>query len=250
MLYGVDVSKWQGSIDWKKVKDSNIDFAMIRASYGLEGVDPNFVTNVRGSNQVGISAGAYHYSYAKTTEESLREAKHFLKLIERFPFQYPLALDMEDQSQAGLGKELLTDIANVFLTALEQNGYYAMLYANKYWLENKFNMERLKKFDIWLAEYGVNRVDYDGAIGMWQFTNSGLVDGINGYVDRNKSFKDYAKIIREAGLNHWGENNDMTLEEAKKIIQDKCGFDSNTMLYLEFYRYSESMITRLAEAMQ
>ena len=88
---------------------------------------------------------------------------------------------------------------------------------------------------------------------MWQYTDKGAVNGIYGYVDMDRAYKDYAAIIKENGLNNLGgthvEEKDMTLEEAKKIIQEKCGFDDNTMMYLSFYRYSESMILRLAKAM-
>ena len=250
MINGIDVSKWQGNIDWTKVGQAGIQFAMIRASYGQSGVDSYFPNNAQEAVKNHIDTGAYHYCYAMTKEQAVLEAKHFLSVIQGFTLTYPIALDLEDSSLQSLSKQVLTDIAVAFLEEVEKAGYYAMLYANKYWMTTKLDTARLEKFDFWLAEYRQGSYTYSGPVGIWQHSNMGSVSGIKGYVDLDISYKDYPVIIRQAGLNHLEGGDTMTMDEALKIIQEKTGFDNNTMLYLQFYRYGESMIIRLAQAMQ
>lgn len=254
MITGIDVSRWQNTVNWRDVKNHGIQFAMIRAGYGNANEDPYFRRNAVGVADAGIDIGAYYYCSAANVFEASSQAEYFLNLIKGYKFTYPIALDIEDSVQASLSRERITDIASAFLEKIEAAGYYAILYASKYWLENKLIMNgRLKRFDVWLAQYTSGDYTYKGNVGMWQYTDKGAVNGIYGYVDMDRAYKDYAAIIKENGLNNLGgthvEEKDMTLEEAKKIIQEKCGFDDNTMMYLSFYRYSESMILRLAKAM-
>lgn len=198
---GIDVSKWQGNIDWARVKNAGIRFAMIRSGFGQSDVDPYFEQNVSNARAQDIPCGAYHYCYAKTVEEAQTEAAFFLQTVQGKELEYPLALDLEDPSLEPLGKELLTQIAETFLAVVEQAGYYAILYANPNWLTNFFDAERLSKYDLWLAHW-TDQPSYAGSYGMWQYTSTGTVDGISGNVDRDISYKDYPAIIRAAGLNH------------------------------------------------
>lgn len=204
-LLGIDVSKWQKTINWNEVKNSGINFVMIRATYGIDSIDEYFKTNIDNATISGLNIGAYHYCYAKSVQEALQEAKHFLNTIKPYKLTYPVVLDLEDNSIADLGTNTITQIALTFLQYLESNGYYAMLYSNKNWLENKLDMNKLKNFDVWLAQYN-NTITYNGTIGMWQYSNTGSVDGINGNVDMNKSYKNYADIITAKGLNNISSN--------------------------------------------
>lgn len=249
MIKGIDVSKWQQQIDWTAVKGAGKSFSMVRASYGGNTLDSYFQNNIAHMKAAGIPAGAYHYCMAKTKEEAAQEAAFFIDAISGQTLEYPAALDLEDGSLVPLGRDAITEIAQVFLSALQEAGYYPMLYANRTWLTHYLDMARLERYDLWLAEYR-SQYTYEGKVDMWQYSSAGNVAGIKGHVDLDISYRDYPKIIREGGWNHLEKEPELTVTEAKRIIQEACGFDNNTMLYLEFYRYSGSMLTRLAQAIE
>ncbi|MGI5896958.1 MAG: GH25 family lysozyme [Oscillospiraceae bacterium] len=201
---GIDVSKWQGEIDWPRVAASGTAFAMVRASYGRDSEDPRFKANISGAVASGLPCGAYHYCYAMSVEEAKTEAEFFLRTVKGQRLEYPLALDLEDASLAPLGREMLTAIANAFLQVVEEAGYYAMLYANRNWLSNYLDAEVLGRYDLWLANWTENPT-YPGSYGMWQYSSQGRIDGVSGNVDRDVAYKDYPQIIKEYGLNHLEE---------------------------------------------
>ncbi len=205
---GIDVSYAQGKIDWEKVKKSGVEFAMIRACYGWdndEQIDRYFRSNVAGCEAEGLPYGLYHYSYAKTPEEAKKEARFFLRVIKGMKPEYPVMFDLEDASQQRLGKETLTAIAKAFLSEVESAGYYAMLYANKYWLTGLLDMSQLEKYDVWLAQWS-GQASYTGGYGMWQYSPSGSVPGIEGPVDLDLAYRDYPAIIKGAGKNGWADD--------------------------------------------
>lgn len=205
---GIDVSKHQGVIDWAKVKAANIAFAMIRAGYGKVSSqkDSKFEENYKNAKAVGIPVGAYHYSYAKTVEDAKKEAQVFLSWIAGKQFEYPVVFDIEDASQANLGKQLISDIIRAFCSAVESAGYYVSVYANKDWLLNRIDDDVKKKYDTWLAEWR-EEPTYTGNFGIHQYTSKGSVSGITGNVDMNKSTKDYPGIIKKNGLNGFNKTN-------------------------------------------
>lgn len=202
-IRGIDVSKWQGEIDWKKVKESGIEFAMVRASYGIDGIDKFFKQNAENAYKHGINVGAYHYCYAVTNEQSIKEANHFLNIIKGYNINYPVVVDVEDKCQKQINKNNLTNIVLAFLKVIENAGYYSMLYANKSWLNSKIDINKIKNYDVWLAEWRQGNYTYEGNFGIWQYTDQGKVNGINGNVDMNISYKDYADIIMKKGLNNF-----------------------------------------------
>ena len=130
-----------------------------------------------------------------------KEAAACLETIRGKSFEYPVAFDIEDPSQRDLGKDVITDIAVAFLEEIEKAGYFATLYSSLDWLRNRLDYDRIKRFDIWLAQWRDAGATYEHPYGMWQYTSSGSVDGIAGRVDRDIAYKDYVAIIREAGLN-------------------------------------------------
>lgn len=201
---GIDVSTFQGIINWSQVKADGVRFAMIRSGYGWEDperqTDVRFHDNMEGTRQAGIPAGAYHYSYATNREQAEKEAEFFLKVIQGYTFEYPVALDLEDASQRSLSRDTLTDIAYTFLNRVEEAGYYVMLYTNLDWLVNRLDMDRLSRFDVWLAQWN-SEPTYSGDFGVWQYTSNGQVAGISTPVDRDVSYRDYPSLIRAAGLN-------------------------------------------------
>lgn len=202
-MKGIDVSKHQGKIDWKKVKNAGAEFVMIRAGYGRYNnqKDPQFEANYAGAKAVGLPVGAYHYSYAKTVEQAKSEAQTFLGWIKGKTFEFPVAFDIEDNSQVHLGKQLISDMIRAFCETVEAEGYYVSVYANKDWLVNRIDEDCKKKYDTWLAEWRSGEPTYTGTYGMWQYTSSGAVNGITGRVDMNMSYKDYPSIMKANGLN-------------------------------------------------
>lgn len=208
---GIDVSYHQGAIDWGKVKLSGIEFAMLRASRGYiseakpMAQDATFEYNVTQATAYNINVGVYHYLYADTVAEARKEAQFLLKTIEPYQITYPVVLDVEEQYQADLGKTKLTAICKAFLEEIENAGYYAMIYSNKTWLTTYLDMNELKNYDVWLAQWNTVPT-YNGNFGMWQYSSKGIVSGIDGYVDLNIAYKDYAKVIRENGLNNLKKN--------------------------------------------
>lgn len=228
MKRGIDVSSHQGVINWDEVKN-HIDYAIIRCGYGANRTtqdDVYFKRNADECTRLGIPFGVYLYSYADTMEWSNSEVEHVLRLVEGYQMAYPIYYDIEDKVQANLSNEALTDIVVNFCDKLEKQGYYVGVYANLNWWNTKLNSDRLNQYAKWVARY--NQVlGYDGA-GMWQYTSSGTVSGINGNVDMDICYIDYPEAIKKNGLNGFpkkevpdnGSNPDKTLEEQLKECQE------------------------------
>lgn len=197
---GIDVSYFQGNIDWERVANNNIDFAMIRATYGTAGTDEMFEKNMEEIKKTNIHPGAYHYCYAMNTQEAVSEAEHFINIIKPYELHYPAAIDLEESAIAELGKSTVTDIILAFTNTLKSNGYYPILYVDLDWLKNYIDTHRIEDLDIWLSEWGP-KMNYNKNVTMWQYSSSGNVSGIDDMVDMNISFKDYPTIIKQSGLN-------------------------------------------------
>jgi len=195
---GIDVSKWQPSIDWKKVKEYGISFAIIRAGYAKT-TDSKFKSHITGALAEGINVGVYCYAKSDTVEAAIEEADHILSLVAPYKLTYPICYDMESTELQALDNQKRTDIAIAFCERIENAGYYVSIYANKNWLENMLDYNRLAPYDIWLAQW-TTEPTWKGKFGIWQY---GLdnVDGI-GNCDCDISYKDYPAIIASAGLNN------------------------------------------------
>ena len=208
---GIDVSKHNGNIDWKQVKNSGIDFAIIRAGfrgYGTEGTlneDPLFIQNMQGAISNGIEVGVYFYSQAINEAEAIQEAEMTIRMIKDNGFgndiTFPVIIDCEASSGRGdkISIEQRTKNIIAFCERIKQEGYKTMLYSNKNWLEEYIDMSKLSEYDIWLAHYtGTtdpvnNPSSYKGTYHIWQYTSSGSVPGINTNVDINIAYKKYFK---------------------------------------------------------
>ena len=203
-MYGIDVSKHQGLIDWSKVK---MDFAILRAGFGryASQKDPQFERNYAGAKAAGIPVGAYWYSYAKSAEEAREEANACLRVLKGKQFEFPIYFDIEDSTQGALGKAALTAMCETFCNTLEKAGYFAGVYASTYWFTNKLDHARLAgKYTIWLADY---RAGYNKILkrDMHQYTSNGSVAGVSGRVDMNTCTRDFPTVIKKAGLNGFGK---------------------------------------------
>ncbi len=199
-LLGVDVSVHQGEIDWNKVKESGIDFAMIRLGYrgygtGEPGLDEMYKENIIGSREAGLDTGVYFFSQAITAEEAVEEANMVIESLDGLDVNYPVVFDWEiitdDSARTdSISVDVLTDCCVAFCETIKNAGYTPMIYQNKRTSIFKLDLNRLNDYDFWLAEYNAEPsyyYDFD----MWQYTSSGRVPGIEGNVDLNISFKDY-----------------------------------------------------------
>lgn len=199
MLKGIDISSHNRDINFSKVKNSGIQFVMIRSSYGWFNEDKKFKDNAKGCEAVGLPYGIYHYSYARSLEEARIEVEGLIRLIKSFNPTYPIVIDMEDadnfKSTWKVSNKTCVDICEYFCLKLEEAGYYAMIYANKNWFNTKINDKRLNRFDKWLAQW-TDKPSYSGNFGIWQYTSKGIVNGIVGNVDMNIAYKDYSQIIK------------------------------------------------------
>ena len=204
---GIDVSYAQGDIDWKKVADSGVDFAIIRAARGRAGKnnqmkeDDYFRQNIEGAQANGIDVGVYFYSYATSVAEIKEEARFFVDVIKGYKIQYPVILDLEEEFQGKIGKKKLTQMIEAFFEILMENRYFPMLYSYKGWIEAYLDMKEIDKFALWLAQVS-DKVTYDGGYYIWQYSFTGKVDGIKGNVDLDISYRDFPAIFKKYGLNN------------------------------------------------
>ena len=202
----LDVSRWQGRIDWDAVKHSGkIDGVMLRV-LGRKGgkpyLDPYFARNYAECARLGIPVGVYGYFKAVTRAEADRELAFFRAALGGRNFQLPIAVDIEDDYQTALGKSKLTDLVAYCLSVVESWGVYAMLYTGLYFAQNNLYMGGavLKPYDVWLAAYRNKKPEPGWPFGMWQYTRKGKIPGVNGPVDLSHVYKNYAGIISKKGL--------------------------------------------------
>lgn len=205
-IQGIDVSYFQGNINWSAVKDFGIQFAMLRAGYGAGNVDKQFQRNASECNRLGIPFGVYWFSYAYTREGARREADYCIDTIKNYEVQYPVSYDFESASVDYAKKQgvtitssLATSLVEGFCGRVEELGYFSMYYSNLDFLRRMFADSLRAKYSLWFARYAQSPGIDD--IGMWQFTDSGKVDGISGNVDLDIAYYDFAYVISKAGLN-------------------------------------------------
>lgn len=229
-IKGIDVSKWQGEIDWPKVKAAGINFAMIRIGYGGPdgdcALDPLFKANVEGALAAGVDVGCYIYSYAQSIAAAKKEAEFAVKQAEQYRGRilYPIAFDIEDASQTALGKSALTAMADAACSAIEAAGWYASIYCNKNWAQNYLDMAALARYDLWLAEWR-DAPTYTGhTFNMWQYSSKGRVPGISGNVDLDIAYMDFPAVIKEKGLNGYSNTPAKTVDQlANEVLAGAWG---------------------------
>lgn len=209
---GIDVSRWQGDVNWSQVAADDVSFVMLGTRSKGE-VDPLFHKNIREAAAAGVQVGAYIYSLATTPQMAQEEADFVLNLIKDYPVSYPVAIDMEDDVQKVLSKEQLAQIANAFCARISAAGYYPIIYANEYWLANYLDMS-LMDYPVWVARYSV-KPTYASPV-MWQATSTGSVKGISGNVDIDFQFRDFADVIP---ANTWRTIADRTYYYANYALQ-------------------------------
>lgn len=205
MVNAIDVSKWQGAVNWAAVKKAGVIHAMLRAGYGgyVSQKDPQFDRNVQQCEANGIAWGCYWYSYATSAAQARQEALCCLQVIKGMKPTMPVAYDIEyEPGILALTNAQRTELVKAFLGEIEAAGYYGMLYASRDFIANKLNYKDLARYDVWCAQYG-SKCTCPLPYGIWQYSSKNAL-GIPGYgnsLDCDHVYKDYPSIIKAAGLN-------------------------------------------------
>lgn len=189
-IKGIDVSNYQGIIDWKSVKGDGVEFAILQTGASTSHKSAAFERNYAGAKEAGVKIGAYHYSYAYTTAEAVREAEYMLSLMKGKTFEYPIAYDMEENNQLKLGSKAITDIIIAFLEVIRKAGHVPMLYTNTNWWTYYIEQARIP-YLLWQAHYKQPKPKAvtDRAV-IWQYGSTGRVAGIQGNCDMNIAYRD------------------------------------------------------------
>ena len=208
---GIDVSKWQGRIDWQQVKNSGVQFAIIKAGEGLE-VESRFYENINNAKAAGINCGIYWFGHATSPGEALEEARACMNAIAGYQLEYPVVYDFEyrslDSNPLANNKSLLTDTIRAFLGTLQDNSYYSMFYTNGDFSRRFTEINRIScDYDIWCAGYNTSAPSLE--CGIWQHSEKGTVPGmdidrLNGShtdVDLDISYKNYPMKMIKYHLN-------------------------------------------------
>lgn len=210
-VQGIDVSHWQGKIDFEKVKKENdIEFVILHAGYGKSALqeDSNFQKNYYNAKKAKLNVGAYWVSYAcdkkYVQSEAEAEAQAFMEVIKGKEFEYPVYLDLEQKAQFENGMDFCSDVVKYFCNALEKNRYFAGLYMSCSQLQEYIDPKTAKRYSLWIAEYNA-KCSYSKPYGIWQKSNTGKVKGISGDVDLDECHVNFPDIIKRNGLNGFGD---------------------------------------------
>ena len=203
MKNGIDLSVHNGIVNMNAVKNSGIDFVIIRDGYGdllsyPSQKDPRFEQNYANAKAAGLHVGTYHYLYATTAQGARREAEGFLANIKGKQFDFPVALDIEERTQYDLPNATVEAMVKAFMDVCEAAGYYCALYSYESFLTAKMSAGFRAKYDVWCAN--ISR-EPSIAYGIWQYSFTGSVGGCSGRVDMNRTSKDYPQIIKNGGFN-------------------------------------------------
>ncbi len=205
LTIGIDMSQWQGNVNWKKIKNAGVDFVMLRLGYGKGrfgnatcAMDPKFHSYVNGAKRVGIPIGIYFYSYATTPKQAQKEAEFVIKNLDGIDVSFPVAYDIEDESMLKkTDNATRTEMTRTFMETIAAAGYTPMFYTNKNWYDNYLDAEKLQDYEFWYARYTYvepDRNEYD--YGMWQATSTQKLSGITeNTVDLNFLYKDYFDLV-------------------------------------------------------
>lgn len=200
---GVDVSRYQGAIDWRAVAAAGKQFAILRAVSSNDAgvyVDPTFERNYAGARAAGLRVGAYYYTYARTDANADIELSALKGALADKRFEYPVFVDYEAQSLIPLGRARLTRMARRALESLRADGWYSGLYTYSNFARSHLDMSALAMYPLFIADY-TGSVTYPGAYQMWQYSSTGRVAGIQGNVDLDRSYTDFLPVIETEGWN-------------------------------------------------
>jgi len=228
-LFGIDVSHYQGTIDWNTVK-SQIDYAILSVGYGDDYTyqdDRQFKRNADECTRLGIPFGVYIYSYATTVEQAKSEANHVLRLVKGYKLSLPVYYDLEDEATTGkCSNSQIADFAETFCNIIENNGYEVGIYANTYWFTNKLTDIRFSKYSKWVAQYA-SSCTYNGNYSMWQYASDGKINGITGNVDVNYYYQSINNEVAATTSNEYEEFGTGYVQVDVLNIRDKPSTSGN-----------------------
>lgn len=183
----IDVSTWQGDIDWKKVKEDGVKGAIIRYADGSY-LDKYFDSNMKKAKAAGLHVGSYIFSRAKTAAQAREEARRIIKACKPYEPDLPIYIDLEWEEQA----KVANTIAKAFISECEKQGVNGGIYANLHWFNNYVSPEKFAKYPLWIAQYNTKMTHKNPDLfGMWQYSSKGKVDGIKGNVDMDRLYIPY-----------------------------------------------------------
>ena len=230
---GIDVSEFQGQINWDKVKSDGVKFAILRVGFGMDvtSQDDKYIErNISECERIGMPYGVYLFSYANTVDKAKSEAEHTLRLIKNHTLAMGVWYDIEDNKTSGsVSKETLTNIINTYCNTIKNAGYNVGIYASLNWLNNKIEASVQDKWSVWVAQY-YTECQYKKDYIIWQYSSSGKVDGISGNCDMNYFYgeleentttdkKSVDELAQEVIDGKWGDG-----EERKKRLEE-AGYD-------------------------
>lgn len=203
---GIDVSRYQGSVNWSQVAAAGKDFVIVRVGSSNSGglyVDPYFLQNVNGAHAAGLRVGVYYYTYARTQSAVANELNTFMNAMQGLQLEYPVFVDVEDSSLTSLGRTQLTGLVRYAMDILYQRKWYGGWYSYTNYINNYLNATELSDYPLWVADYR-STLGYAGPYAMWQYSGSGTVKGISGACDLNRSYQDFLPAIQAGGFNNYG----------------------------------------------
>lgn len=244
MRHGIDVSEWQGALNWDSLKNQ-IDFAILRIGWignSKNYIDKQFERNYNECKRLNIPIGVYVYNYCKDSEHAITGAKFIIDNLQGKTLDLPVYLDMEDPKLTNLGKDKLTNICIDFNTIIERSNRWAGVYANLNWFNNYLNKEEIKKkYTTWIAHYGVNENKYNGQYDVLQYSSSGRLNGYNGTLDLDIMYRDLISEIK--GIN---QNNNTSIKKSNDEIATEVinglwgnGEDRKNKLTQSGYNYND-----------
>lgn len=246
---GIDVSEHQGNIDFHAVKNSGVDFVIIRAGYGIGHIDKNFYINYINAKIAGLMVGAYWYSYATDTDFCKQEAQSFIDTVKGYKFEFPLYFDIEEQSQIAQGQEFCSSLIQTFCNYLEENNYFSGFYSYLGMINSVVSDYVKNRYACWVAQWS-SACSYQGSYGMWQYSATGRIDGINTDVDCNYCYKNYPELMKKLQINGFSAADDgdnttklKTVEEvAQEVIEGKWNVGLARKMLLEKAGYNYNLV--------
>ena len=240
---GIDVSHFQGNIDWNKVK-GNIDFAILRLGWignnNNHTLDTKFETYYNACKSTGIPIGIYVYNYCNSEDTVKSGAEWTVNQLKDKGIDLPIYIDMEDRSIENLGNDKLTSICIAFNTVIENAGYWAGVYANLNWYTNYLNKDTIKaRYTTWVAHYGISQDRYVGQYDMLQYSDTGKISGISGNVDMDIMYRDLINEIKESNT---GTDRKTVEELAREVIDGKWGNGEERKIKLTNAGYDYSAV--------
>ena len=217
---GIDVSRYQGSVNWPQVAAAGKQFAIVRVGSSGSGglyIDPYFYQNVNAAHAAGLRVGAYYYTYARTQEAVANELTVFLNALQGIRLEYPVFVDVESKNLTTLGRAQLTALVQYAMDILYQRKWYAGWYSYTNYINDNINAGALSEYPLWVADYR-KTLGYRGSYAMWQYSGSGSVNGITGACDLNRSYQDFLPAIKAGGFNNYGADGPALQEVQNKQL--------------------------------